>query len=453
MSQPIVLLCDNKRRDLPGLALIAHHLEVEGRQVFIEPIEAWRSVAAAHRPSVVLFNHLLATHLADYSERLASMGVKVAVLPNESLLYNADVMRFNSRRYKENVHVDIYFCWSDHQRRALLTSGYGDTQTEILVAGNPKFDFHFAPWNRLYAPRRERFPRRRPIVLFCSNFCLAHYAELPADEADKFFDIWKKHIPLYADYHGAIAANHRSRASAMDFLRAVVEADKFSLIVRPHPNESVEFYEDWLESLPDDFRSNVNIARNDSIYSVIQECDLEISCETCTTAVESWMCGKPTIELIFEKHPMFYHDTIRGLNRECATADEIVATIDEQLADPEQSAYSSKRGRHLADWCASPEGTAARRIADALGRLADSADPTFQRLTLGERRRGIKLRLLSSWGKPCSYNPFLRLKSALAPARYEQRVKTYEKTITPADVAETRRLLAESLTADDEESA
>jgi hypothetical protein len=85
-----------------------------------------------------------------------------------------------------------------------------------------------------------------------------------------------------------------------------------------------------LESLPDDFRSNVNIARNDSIYSVIQECDLEISCETCTTAVESWMCGKPTIELIFEKHPMFYHDTIRGLNRECATADEIVATIQER---------------------------------------------------------------------------------------------------------------------------
>ena len=40
MPQSIVLLCDNKRRDLPGLALIAHHLEAQGKRVFVEPIEA-----------------------------------------------------------------------------------------------------------------------------------------------------------------------------------------------------------------------------------------------------------------------------------------------------------------------------------------------------------------------------------------------------------------------------
>ena len=445
MSQPIVLLCDNKRRDLPGLALIAHHLETQGKRVFVEPIEAWRSVVAAHRPAVILFNHLLATHLADYSERLASMGVKVAVLPNESLLYNADVMRFNSRRYKENVHVDMYFCWNDHQHRALLENGYDESGTEIVVTGNPKFDFHFAPWNRVYAPRKDRFETDRPTVLFCSNFCLAHFQELPPEKADKFFDIWKKHIPLYADYREAIAANHRSRKSAMNFLRAIAEADRFSLIVRPHPNESEEFYRAWFDSLPANVQNNVKIARNDSIYSLIQECDLEISCETCTTAVESWLWRKPTIELIFEKHPMFYHDEIRGLNCECGSAVEIVKQIEEQLANPEQATYAAKRERHLANWCASPDGTATGTVAAALARLAGCAKPDFSGLTLGEMRRGFKLRCLKRFGKPCNYNPFLALKAALFPRHYELRVKTSEKSITPGDVARAQRLLANSL--------
>jgi len=443
MSEPIVLLCDNKRRDLPGLALIAHHLEAQGKRVFVEPIEAWRSVVAAHRPAVILFNHLLATHLADYSERLASMGVKVAVLPNESLLYNPDVMRFNSRRYKENANVDMYFCWNDHQRNALLENGYDEARTEIVVGGNPKFDFHFTPWNKLYAPRKDRFAGQRPIVLFCSNFCLAHFENLPPEKADKFFDIWKKHIPLYADYRGAIAANHRARGRAMGLLRTVAEADKYSLIVRPHPNESEEFYRDWLHSLPRSIQNHVRIARNDSIYSLTQECDLEISCETCTTAVESWLCRKPTIELIFEKHPMFYHDAVRGLNCECESADDIVRLIEKQIASPGQMEYAQKRERHLTDWCASPDGNAARTIADALARLADTAKPVFSSLTLGERRRGFKLRGLALFGKPCNYNPFLALKAALAPQRYELRVKTFEKTATPNDIETARRRIRE----------
>ena len=207
----------------------------------------------------------------------------------------------------------------------------------------------------------------------------------------------------------------------MNFLRNIAEAGRFSLIVRPHPNELDVFYRSWFESLPEEARSNVNIARDDSIYSLIQECDLEISCETCTTAVESWLCRKPTIELIFEKHPMFYHDAIRGLNCECDRAEDIVGKVYEQLADPHQTTYAKKRARHLEYWCASPDGNAAATVAQALARLANDAKPDFSSLSFGEKRRGFKLRCLAGLGKPCNYNPFLSLKAALFPQRYELR--------------------------------
>ena len=54
-----------------------------------------------------------------------------------------------------------------------------------------------------------------------------------------------------------------------------------------------------------------------NITALILACDLEISCETCTTALESWIARKPTIELVLQKHPVFYHPDIARLNATC----------------------------------------------------------------------------------------------------------------------------------------
>src|SRR5258706_9352795 len=87
-----VLLVDSKTRDLPVAALIAHHLNALGVDCFLEPLEAYRAVLGAYRPQLILFNHLTASHLVDYSKRLAQMGVLTAVLPNEGILYDSEVM-------------------------------------------------------------------------------------------------------------------------------------------------------------------------------------------------------------------------------------------------------------------------------------------------------------------------------------------------------------------------
>ena len=71
----MVLLVDNKRRDLMGAALIAWHLEQLGLECILEPLEAWRGALAAHRPNLIIFNHVNAGHLIAYTKRLARMGV------------------------------------------------------------------------------------------------------------------------------------------------------------------------------------------------------------------------------------------------------------------------------------------------------------------------------------------------------------------------------------------
>ena len=119
-----------------------------------------------HRPAVILFNHL---GFADYSARLASMGSRL--LLRKIVLYNPDVMRFNSRRYQDNSHADMYFCWNDHQRTALLENSL--TNQELGSSCRKPEMIFFAPWNQ-HAPRKDRF-RRTARSCFLFNFCLAHF--------------------------------------------------------------------------------------------------------------------------------------------------------------------------------------------------------------------------------------------------------------------------------------
>ena len=433
MGKTIVILVDNKRRDLRGAALIAHHLQRMGANVFLEPLEAYRAVLPAYRPDLIVFNHLLASHLANYSGRLREIGVKVAVLPNESLLYNPDVMRFNSRRYNDNVHLDVYCCWNEIQRQCVLQNGYDPKTTRVEVVGNPKFDFYFPPWNRPY--KEPAGNHARPRILLCTNFCLANYKETPREVADKLFDIWRKHIPAYRDYWGAIEANHRSRARLLEFLMAILKANRYEVILRPHPGEHFPFYENWIRQLEPELKTHLHFVPDGPIYPLILNCDLEISCETCTTALESWLCGKPTMELVFERHPMFYHKEVVGLNVECETPESLVSDIERQLANPSQPEFRAAREQHIKKWCASPRGDSSERIARLFLEIAQQANPQFDgKLDWSDRRRGLKLRVLKKFGLPCFWDPILPLKAAFLPRKYQEKKRVQNKNIRPADV-------------------
>ena len=69
----VVILVDSKKRDLMGAALIAHHLEQNGIQAYLEPLQSWQSCLLDLKPDVILFNHLLHSHLCKYTENLKKL--------------------------------------------------------------------------------------------------------------------------------------------------------------------------------------------------------------------------------------------------------------------------------------------------------------------------------------------------------------------------------------------
>jgi surface carbohydrate biosynthesis protein len=438
------MLVDNKRRDLMVAALLAHHLEQRDVTCHLEPLEAYQGVLGAHRPDLIISNHLLAPHLVRYSQRLKELGVLVAVLPNEGILYDENVLEFNAGKHYNGAHIDLFFCWNEVHKHALEKQGFG-TRTRIEVIGVPRFDFYFAPWSSVF-DLRPKGNDSRPRVLFCTNFVFAKFHDLPKVEADRFFGQWKDKIAAYREYWSMVEVNYQARQKMFAFLDELARQGQFDIILRPHPSEDIAIYRGWLQGLKPEQRERFTLDQETNITQLILNCDVEVSCETCTTALESWIAKRPTVELVLERHPVFFHPNIAALNTTCERAEQLVDMIRKELSAPRSETVKRGRGEHLAKWCHSPNGTSTGQMADAIVRaIRDHPKPDWSKLGANDRRRAMKLRVMNRFGQAYHFDPLLPIKRRILGSRYQLKSFSYRKSITPRDVTEARAKIERGL--------
>jgi surface carbohydrate biosynthesis protein len=439
-TKNVVILVDSKTRDLDVASLIAFHLRGLGVECYLEPLEAFRAVVAAYRPSMIVFNHLTASHLAAWSRRLAELGVLTAVLPNEGIIYDPDVLKFAAGRYHSNAHIDYFFCWNEPHAEALKAQNFS-VETNIEVVGVPRFDFYFEPWSSTITISSKK-NSSRPKVLFCTNFTMAQYQELPRIEADKLFAAWADRVPLYKNYWPAIEAHWRSRKRVPEFIEALIRTRKFDITLRPHPAENHEFYARWLDTLPAADRAEIKFDTNSNISRLIMDCDIEISCETCTTALESWIAGKKTVELIFERNPLWYREIQAKANVECDNPSTLPGLISKILSEPIPRKLIELRRSHLEKWCSSPDGQSCFKITKILEAAIHSHKaPVWSKLDASDYRRALKLRAMQKMGLAYHFDPLLFAKRKIWPMRYAVKNSGYQKSIKPSDVSGARKKL------------
>ena len=436
MPKKVVILVDNKARDLPGAALIAHHLEHHfGLTCLLQPLEAWRACLGL-KPAYILFNHLVASHLARFSTRLRDLGVLVGVLPNEGIYNSRELLEFNAGKYHAFAHIDQFFCWNEDHRQALLKI-MGLPPERVFVIGVPRFDYYFSPWLEAIQPPRP--PSSRPRILVCTNFAFADFLDRPPLEAEKFFSIMQGRLPSRENYWELIKINAAARAKLFAFLEVLVRQTDYFLDLKPHPAEEQRPYLNWYTKLPASVRARVTLRLKETIFEVLPLCDLEISCERCTTALEAWILGKPTIELVFFRHPVFYDEETARCNRLCAEPEQLPALIAQTLAEPAQEELQPARRELLAKACHSPRGDSAFRVAEIIaGAVAAQPEPAWEKLTWQDYRRTWKLRLKNALNLPYGSTPWKVLWNQLPG------VKPFfveAKSITPALVQDWRARL------------
>jgi hypothetical protein len=273
---------------------------------------------------------------------------------------------------------------------------------------------------------------------------MARYENLAEADAAQFFAPFQR-VSMYKDYRAVIDYHVRFRRKVLLFLAALAENGSFDIVLRPHPREVMDFYIDAMKDWDPKVRERVTIDHTSNITALILNADLEISCETCTTAMEAWIAGKPTVELVFERHPAFFHEEQAHLNSLCDDPAKVVETVQEALRNPKQEEYQEGRRQHLAKWCSSPDGHATERLAAMLAEAIHAKPPTKRDFTFNERRKAAKLKLLKAFDLAYNFDPFLWLKRRLLPKNYATKQFVYDKTIKPSDVARARQQMAEAM--------
>jgi len=429
-QKKIVYLVDNKRRDLQGAMLLAHCLSKKNILCELQPLEAYRGSIYAFKPQMVLINHLLASHLVTYSQKLKAMGVKVAVLPNEGINYEYSELMFNAGKAHNGAHFDLFFCWNLFHKRALEQVGF--EASKIHVTGTPRFDFYFQPWRKIYEIPKKNNKKR---ILLCTNLTIAKFFELPKKEADQFFSSWALNASRYQDYWGAIEVTYRNRNRILHYLKALLQNDTFEVTLRIHPSEDSLFYRQWEATLSAAERRRLIIDQSTAITELILACDIEISLDSCTTALDAWMAGKPTIDIDLERHPLTSNPLRDSLNATCQSPGDLTYMIDEAISAGQHS-FFSRRKKHLEDWCGDPQGNSAERIARLISESLKGAEcrmPTSY--SLSDIRRGLKLKLYNKFNKPYNWQPQLTIREIANKKSVYLKREALEKTVTPHDIA------------------
>lgn len=441
----VVILVDSKKRDLMGAALIAHHLEQNCIQAFLEPLQSWQSCLLDLKPDVILFNHLLHSHLCKYTEKLKKSGILVGCLLNEGAFLNESGLNHMSIKHYDYMHCDFFLTWNDLHKNKLVSNEFCAQAQSVFTIGVPRFDFYCKPWSKIYANNIS--PRD---LLINTTFQCAHYYNRTEQEKLLIYSaLGGDRNPASSNYLKLIDYHYHSRNTLVKICYDLLNKSDLSITLRPHPREDPQFYHNWLAKLPHEVMNKINISTDKDIADDIINSKVILNCGTCTTALESWIAGKPTLSLVFPDD-CFKEDGDKILNlspifKSSNNVEDIINKVHRYISNPIQSEFVEKRADLLLSLFNITDGCSSLRAAKIIhNQLEKQKKQPRYPFSLSNLRRTIKVRLLRLINQPGHATPKQILYDILRISSHEKssiKDRSYFKAIKPSDVRNAMDLI------------
>lgn len=282
--------------------------------------------------------------------------------------------------------------------------------TPIAVTGNPRADLLREALRPLYADEaRELCERYGRFVLINTNFSRVNHMQ---PRQNRHLRWLREQRP--DDPRGGFAAHKYTLYQAfLELMPRLSESlPGTTIVVRPHPSESLSVWEALAQRLP-----NLVVRREGGIAPWLLAAQGMVH-NGCTTAVEAFALGCPALAYAPERSARYDHPLPNGLSVPCEDVDTLVARLGDCLRDRRgafacQSADGARQvlvRRSIAGFEA--DASASDRICDALWPLLESAA-----VAGGPRRRLVSAGLAARrWGHAIeqrvpgtsNYRPYLQ---------------------------------------------
>lgn len=285
-----------KAREYKSKLLFSCFAAREGFNVVLGNRERLQAKLSYLPPGIFIEKGLESSGKARAISSYKKKGHKVVAWDEEGLFFiTGELYKKNRVNLKAFEMLEAFFAWGDEQQGFILEKLEANNLdgSIVKITGNPRSDLLSTEFRRVIA-RESRALKEKfgPFILINSNFTIAN-PFIGKEQLRKNLEEWgyldtEESKNKFAEIEANILDIYRHFIEMLPLLSTTFKNHK--IIVRPHPSESHQSWQEVASSL-----SNVLVINDgDNVLPWIMAADALIH-NRCTTGIESYLLGKTSI--------------------------------------------------------------------------------------------------------------------------------------------------------------
>jgi len=406
MKNPrIALIVDHPQRDLAGIVLTALDLCHRGATCYLVPHNLESREIWALAPDFVLLNFFRPGN-DQLARRMAEAGIQFGLLDTEGgVLTSLD--GYQDSLWADRALLKKASCvcmWGPKIAQYSISERLFEP-AQVVVTGCPRFDYYHPRLSDVMRQTGKRPAKNGKLILLNTNFTVANprFAS-PQAEADTL-------INHFGMDRGEVLRMQQVEARAVDAMadlanRLSRDFPDANVILRPHPFERRETYEEKLEN-----PSGLEVNQSGAVQEWILQAAAVIQ-RGCSTAVEAGFAGVPALspQWISVNYAMPAAETASIAVADYGELRDLLARILRDSYEIPQQKRAALQAL-IRDWFYEIDGLAHQRVSAAI-----LASLCWQRRVHKKKCLRFLYGLSSSWAAELSeVGRYLRFKLRLSP--------------------------------------
>lgn len=376
MIKKILISIDHKWRDLPGYVYLGTLLEDQGYKVEYCRNGLEKFYIQGFKPHIVIINHLYDKNRQEYFNNVASWGIKVVILPTEGIPTLAKYREFAAGVENDLSSVALHFLWNEPMKK-ITARNSTITEDKLRVVGVPRFDFYKEPLNKTLISKEDfikkyKLKENLPIITFATNYTQAQFSIQNKDffKEDSETLGYDQLLNEMGDEETIPQKDFKSRdMSIKAFIKLVKEFKNVNFVLKLHPSEEHTYYFNLLDNELKNYKDRVVVIVQEYIWDILAITDIELK-RSCTTGIESWILGHPTIEMKLNPNEWYFSPEHVVGSDIVTNYEELKDTIFGYLNGKSiVKEKQDKRENFLNTWCYKLDGKSTHKVVAELKKL------------------------------------------------------------------------------------
>jgi len=324
MKNIIFLPIEIKTREFDAKLLLALQIANDGNKAIVCTRGYCNDLR--NKPNGVVLAKSIAGFELDTIIKHKEHGNMYTSLDIEGILnisYKDQSFRFSQDTINQ---VDKVFINGINELERIRKNDFLIEESKISITGAPQFDFYKKPLSNVFKDKSDLYKSKYgKYILVLSRFGESNNKYKNDEQSwEEFYNetldlnMSKELINLYDNFEKYSTKIFKNFLSMIPYLAK--EFSEYRIIIRPHPNEKLNTWEDVTNKL-----DNVKVVFEGAVGPWIQGSDFVIH-NGCTTAIESYLLEKPIISYMPYTSKKYDLHIANKTGKQCSSIEEVVSS-------------------------------------------------------------------------------------------------------------------------------